>query len=384
MKRLLNVFAALCMCLTMHAQTAAHGKNYYVNYVSQTWLAQNADDVWLVKLNVEWPLLLEGYTMPALQAYLAEHLLGTNATTFHDSFAQLYSKTGLPILQMPNDGRITRHYLNATLQMTHHEAGRYVSFFLNASETDSNGKATRSEKRYFTYDITGDRILTAQDVFHTANMAGTYDNTCRIVFENDIAQNAQCAEAEMANIDLQTLPLDFSLEGSNIRFGLGGSSNNFSWVSTERMEQLSLFNRKFLKYLKGEDKKKKASEPANIISQPFSQQDYFVDQNTDSIFYAAEEMPRFAEGNDSLFSYIGSHISLPQADCTTSINGRVIVSFVVEKDGSLSNFAVLRSINPQIDRASVDVLRGSKPWLPGKKNGQPVRAVFTMPIIFQW
>lgn len=378
-KLFMAVCAMILLCLPTTAQTAAKGKATHVLYEDQTWLSQNGSDVWLVRLDLEWPLVLDDHTMPSLQTYLSEHLLNVQAGSLSEALDQLHQKTGTPLSQMPADDQLTRHYLTSTLRISYYEQERYVSLLLDATETDSQGKTVRKEHRRFTYDLCNDRILSKEDVFHASNMAGTYDDTFRIVFENDIAQNALCDEADMPNIDLRALPQDFAIEGRLVRFSLGGQKDNLSWETLERLNQLSLLNRKFLKWYNGEEKKKK--QPATLATHPIDEQDYFT--GADSVYLVGAQPPQYATGTDSLLRFIARNIQVPADYIETGTTGRVLVSFVVERDGQLSNFDVIRSLARPLDRAVVAVLRRSAPWQPGLQDGQPVRMRFVMPVNLQ-
>lgn len=371
--------AAALLSLTAHAQTAPKSKQYYMTYTAETWLAQNGQDVWLVSTDLEWPRVLDDCTLLALQAYLSEHLLGVEATSPAEAFARLEQRTGHRITQMPGAPSVKRHYLSCQLSMTHYEPGHYASFFLKASETDGEGRAARATRQWLTYDIVNDRVLTADDVFHEANLSGRYDDTSRIAFETLMAQNAQCNEAEMASIDLRTLPRDFAVEGSVMRFGLGGASDNFSFIAIDHLNQLSLLNRKFLKWLRGDGKPKTA--PATVETAPIAAQDYFT--GTDSVYTLTDPMPAYPEGRDSLYSFLSHHIALPESRTEAIPQGRIVVSLVVEPSGALSNLAIVRSIDPAIDRAAIDALRSSQPWQPGTVGGKPVRTRITLPIVFR-
>lgn len=376
MKQLLALVALCCLGLVARAQS----KYSYVMYEEQTWLARNGNDVWVVRLDLEWPRVLDDCVMPSLHGYLSERLFGQSASSPVEALERLHARTGQTLTQMPDGDGLARRYLDCRLRMTFYEPGRYVSFFLKATESDGNGHAVRSERGWLTYDIQADRVLTADDVFHAGNMAGTYDETNRMVFETLIAQNAQCPESEMAGIDLRTLPLDFAVEGPLMRFGLGGRSDNYSYVSVDNMEQLSLLNRKFVKWYNGEAKQKAA--PATLATQPLALQDYIT--GPDSVTVVPDQMPQYVEGNDSLFSFIIHHIQIPEECQEKSLTGKIIVSFIVEADGTLSNLAVIRSLDRPLDAAAVSAIRRAGRWKPGMKNGQPVRTRFTMPVAFRY
>lgn len=375
MKHLLALVALCCLWLTAQAQS----KYSYTMYEEQTWLSRSGNDVWLVHLDLEWPRVLNDCVLPSLHGYLSEHLFGVQAATPIEALERLHDRTGQTLTQMPEGDKLTRHYLDCQLRMTSYQPDRYVSFFLKATESEGSGHAVRSDRRWLTYDIANDRVLTANDVFHESNMAGTYDETSRMVFETLIAQNAQCPESEMAGIDLRTLPLDFAVEGRMMRFGLGGRSDNYSNILIENLEQLSLLNRKFLKWYKGESRQKTA--PATLATHPIAQQDYFT--GADSVTFVPDQMPRYAEGNDSLYSFIVNHIQIPAAVQEMCLTGRIVISFIVEPDGTLSNFAVIRSLERSLDAAAVSAIRRAGRWQPGTKDGQPVRTRFTMPVVFR-
>lgn len=103
------------------------------------------------------------------------------------------------------------------------------------------------------------------------------------------------------------------------------------------------------------------------------------------VYDVVEQMPFFPGGPDVLRKYIQDHIDYPDLDkyiCVMYTQGRVIVSFVVEPDGSLSTFKVTRSLDPWNDKEALRVVRGMPHWIPGKQNGVPVRVRYSVPVSF--
>ena len=103
---------------------------------------------------------------------------------------------------------------------------------------------------------------------------------------------------------------------------------------------------------------------------------------TSKIFSSADQLPEFPGGVDGFLRFLGSHIRYPAAAREGNIQGRVVVSFVVEKDGSLSSFRVARSIGSGCDEEAIRVIKLSSPWKPGMKGGRPVRIQYSVPINF--
>jgi TonB family protein len=101
--------------------------------------------------------------------------------------------------------------------------------------------------------------------------------------------------------------------------------------------------------------------------------------SADTVFTAADEEPKF---RGDFGSFLGKHISYPARDKENNVQGKVILTFVIEKDGSLSHIKILRSPDQSLGNEAIRVLKLSPPWLPGKKDGVPVRVQYTIPISF--
>lgn len=104
----------------------------------------------------------------------------------------------------------------------------------------------------------------------------------------------------------------------------------------------------------------------------------------EEIFVTAEEMPTFQGGDLSKFrNWVMQNVKYPQIALENGIQGNVVVKFVVEKDGKLSNIQVLQSPDKTLADAAVQVLQKSPKWKPGKQRNKPVRVTYTLPVSFQ-
>ena len=101
------------------------------------------------------------------------------------------------------------------------------------------------------------------------------------------------------------------------------------------------------------------------------------------VFDVVEEMPSFPGGQGALMSYLASNIKYPVVVQENGVQGRVIVSFVVERDGSISDVRVARSVDPSLDREAQRVVKSMPRWKPGKQNGSAVRVKYTVPVVFR-
>ena len=99
-------------------------------------------------------------------------------------------------------------------------------------------------------------------------------------------------------------------------------------------------------------------------------------------FDVVEEMPQFPGGPSKLFEFLAQNVNYPTEAEKANIQGRVIATFVVEKDGSISNAKVVKSIDPSLDAEALRVINAMPNWIPGKQNGKEVRVKYTVPISF--
>ncbi len=102
------------------------------------------------------------------------------------------------------------------------------------------------------------------------------------------------------------------------------------------------------------------------------------------IFEVVEQMPQYSGGDSAMIAFIHKNMTpQPIAQCYNGIGGKVICRFIVDTDGSLSNFTILRSLNPTCDKEAIRVLKLLPKFIPGKLNGRVVRVYYTVPVIFK-
>ena len=102
------------------------------------------------------------------------------------------------------------------------------------------------------------------------------------------------------------------------------------------------------------------------------------------VYKVVDQMPSFPGGNQALFRYLQENLKYPSIAQANGIQGRTLVSFVVEKDGSITDVQVVRSAgDPSLDREAVRIIRTMPRWRPGKIQGQEVRVQYTVPINFK-
>ncbi len=96
-----------------------------------------------------------------------------------------------------------------------------------------------------------------------------------------------------------------------------------------------------------------------------------------------EQKPQFPGGETEMYKWLGSNIVYPPAAAEEGVSGRVVVEFVVGKDGSITNVKVVRPRHPALDKEALRVVKAMPKWIPGRNNGQPVKVTYTLPVTFK-
>ena len=94
-------------------------------------------------------------------------------------------------------------------------------------------------------------------------------------------------------------------------------------------------------------------------------------------------MPSFPGGKEALMQYLAGNVKYPKDAYEQKIGGRVLVQFVIEKDGSISDVEIARGVFPSLDEEAIRVIKGMPRWNPGKQNGKAVRVKYVLPVSFR-
>ena len=108
-----------------------------------------------------------------------------------------------------------------------------------------------------------------------------------------------------------------------------------------------------------------------------------VKEEETKVFDVVEQMPSFPGGPSALMQYLSSNIKYPVVAEENGVQGRVVCTFVVERDGSITDVRVIKSVDPSLDKEAVRVVKGMPKWIPGKQNGSAVRVKYTVPVTFR-
>ena len=103
----------------------------------------------------------------------------------------------------------------------------------------------------------------------------------------------------------------------------------------------------------------------------------------EEIFMVVEDQPEFPGGTAALLEYLRKNIKYPAICRENNIQGRVLVTFIVNKDGAIVEPEVVKSVNPSLDKEALRVISQMPNWKPGSQRGKPVRVKYTVPVNFR-
>ncbi len=108
-----------------------------------------------------------------------------------------------------------------------------------------------------------------------------------------------------------------------------------------------------------------------------------VSQTNQKVYDKVEQMPEYPGGMPAMIEFLQTNIKYPEDAVKQKVEGRVMVQFVVETDGSISDVHVAKQVFPSLDAEAIRVVQVMPKWVPGRENGKAVRVKYNLPIVFR-
>ena len=200
------------------------------------------------------------------------------------------------------------------------------------------------------------------------------NNTIEIVPDKDAAEQADPAKAvEWIAAKPMKTPMVL-LDGNRITYETLGK------ISSDEIASITVLKDQAAVDQYGEE----ARDGILLVTTKKGVKDVFVpvEQNPE-FFDVVEQMPEFPGGAHALFEFLGKNIRYPEAAEKAGIQGRVIVTFVVMKNGSVDRAKVVKSVSPELDAEALRCVKSMPKWIPGKQNGEAVNVKYTIPLTFR-
>ncbi len=121
-----------------------------------------------------------------------------------------------------------------------------------------------------------------------------------------------------------------------------------------------------------------------LIIDPDKVDEYLAERrDTINVYDVVEQMPSFPGGFQKMQEFIEINLRYPKELEETCVQGRVIIAFIVERNGKLSNIRVVKSVHPALDKEALRIVNLMPEWIPGRQNGKKVRVKYIIPITFR-
>ncbi len=365
------------MCLVFWASAAALAQGmstrYSVDYAKSHQLFLQGDAVNVVDVDVEWPSCLNGADVDSLQTHLQRLLFQNVAAGWKESRRKFLDRFGVPVDKqlafVPDDDKFC--YVSCRLREVGLWKGRFASFQAVVScdpHKDSPQKEFHHETM-FAYDLVKDEVLDRDRILRMS----------RITESPSYSQRFSALLLGHLEKPLSVTPSNISL-GQNIgvgneylivpfvAFGEDASDCEDATAYLPIPELGDFLTKDFQKRLAVEPKAGTVRETKEALDED------------STVCETVDEKPEFALPGTTYTSYIMEHLELPPLAKLENASPKVLVSFVVEKDGSIGDVSIVRPSSPSLDREVVNLVRLMPKWKPGKLDGQPVRTRQFLPL----
>ncbi|MBQ0155499.1 MAG: energy transducer TonB [Bacteroidales bacterium] len=198
---------------------------------------------------------------------------------------------------------------------------------------------------------------------------------------NSVRSSSDFVSSDNVNMELSHIEHTTSEESLNLSASNAKSLENDSIGDNKLTESFSESNAEMLDEIY--DPEDEQVEEEQTVEEEPTVEKQAEEEQEDEIFERVEKAPTFPGGQGAMMEFLSKNIKYP-ADCQRSgIQGRVIVSFVVNKDGTIQNVEVIRSVHKSLDAEAVRVVKSMPAWSPGEQQGSKVRSKFQLPVFFR-
>lgn len=375
--RLLMLVAMLFVTSVSSGQPSLDRQRYRIDYVDESHLFRKDNTITVVNVNFEWPVRLSGLPTTALQESLCNLFFDKKAEALEVGLPSFFSDFGKEIRQMPDEQGLKKKYVRLVLQTLAWEKDKYISLRTARIYRDgANDYPDSVVNELLTYDIVSDKVLRIEDLFRwktIRNMDLTFSLSKTIL--------DYLPKGTYNVVDVLSLPDEACFLPMGVLFNIPETVdedglNAFSIVPYNVL--LPYIKPAAKKTLTGEGKKRKDMPDTTW---PFINDSLSVD--TTMVYDLASTMPEYNGNKRDMMAFIYRQLNYPSYERLLGIQGKAVVSFVVERDGTLSSPSVISPVSPGIDREAVKAVMSMPKWKPGMKEGVPVRVRTTLPVTFK-
>ncbi|MCH3994476.1 MAG: energy transducer TonB [Prevotella sp.] len=371
MKRQFFLAIVLFILLPVCAQNSSQA--YSVFYQQDHLLYRAGDEMNVIDVDLEWPEYLNFSEEPVLQRYLAHQVFGLEADHFTDGYTNFLNQYGQPVSghlnSVPDDSKFC--YITCRLHIIGYDPGRFISFEISR-KVDPMPNSTQNKKdttELFTYDLVGHHILRTSDLIRTSRLSFGSGPTQLFQYLLFSSMNSPIPD------DFGTSALIFESclkkNGMFFKVGVANPDHDFLERTSEvSYKQLMPFATKGLKTL--------LSSKASPNNPEVGRSEAYL--GSGPVYETVDSVPRYVHGQGTITQDLTKWITVTPDIVNNLVSHRILVRFIVEPSGNLSNIRVLAPGEPSFDREIVNALRQLPRWKPGIKDGKPVRTLVLIPV----
>ena len=339
MKRIVLLLVVMYASLTC---MAIELKNLRDNCV-----VKNSDGWYYLRTRLIW---FDEY--PELQKELTRVLFDREQTSVKQGYSQYVNSFRSIKSARENMNKAHGKEIQITLQMASGIKGRFMSLVAKRKVISKTSSSIISKDWALIYDEINSKILRADDVF-----------------------TEEFRQQHLQNIPDSSLRMILSRDAFEYSYHLDRQYRNYK-MSYELAEKILSSN---FKELVEYDKLLLRATERDSARKVVAMQEI----DTTKIYDKVEQMPEYPGGLMELSKFISEHYKYPEKPLREGIDGNVIVTFVVERDGSISQEKVAKAVEPHLDKEALRLVRKFPRWKPGKQKGIPVRVKYTYPFRFR-
>lgn len=376
---------ALLFCATMAtAQPLMDTQRYKIDYVKKSHLLRKGNQLTVVHFDFEWPERLSGMPTKALQKKLCQLLFQNSAGGLKEGVGEFLRARGEEIEHMPDEAGLDVNHIQLLLQGLAWEKDKYIS--MRAVRKYRKGDQEKADSIYndlLTYDIVADKVLQTKEIiwFPALHNYDANFKLASLIIEHGPGKNGNKIQNLFGLLDFDYLPDQACLMPMGVLFNLPGycDENGVEPISIVPMKSVEPFLRgNVKKTLEGKSKARKDKpEPTLPVTEPRGEE---VDIK--KVYLIPDEKADFP-GEESVVSFLNRQVEYPVYEKLLGIQGKVVVTFVVERDGTVSDPIVILPVSPGIDRQAVNAVMDMPRWKPAVVGGQPVRSRVSIPVMFK-
>lgn len=360
---------------TLYAQSSLDMHRYRTDYVNESHLLKKGNQLTVLNIDLEWPVRLNGLPTTALGQFLCKEIFGYAGTDYDLALADYIKKQGEEIKQMPDEAGLSVRYVNYDLEGLGWVKGKYISMRLVSKFRDGNKDIPDSVFNIlFTYDVVADKVLRAKDILIKDCFRDIYvrNDLKWCVLEN--------FPEDYFNAAFDYVPDECCIMPKGLLFNVPNvyDENYFNPIVLIDIKYFT--NSNAIKTWKGQSKPRKdrmkqvVSSVQNISESPLGEKD---------VYEVVDSMPHYNGETKDMMLFLKRQVSYPEYELKQGVEGRVQVSFIVERDGTISSPFVFSPISPGLDREAVKAVMSMPRWIPGMKNGVAVRTRMNVPVYFK-